>query len=376
MSIFSFRGPTSAVGLDIGTTSIRGVEVALNHEPPILTRLGVIKISPDLVKEGEIAYSKGVSAALRELWNQAGFSKKNIILGVANQKVVLRLIDLPFMDEAELQGAIKFQAQDFIPMPVEDVIIDFEIQQEYEAKEGERMIKVLLVAAQKEMINGFVNALGGAGLTPKAIDVKSFALVRSLIPKISPVLTEEQAESVSQTICILDIDAAITNMIIAERDLPYFVRILLFGGDELTKPLADSFKISMEEAEELKIGLSEPEPEGGSEEIIELKDRRNKARSILEPKISSFVREIRRSIDFCLDQTGCSAPERIILSGRGGSLPILSSDLEKILQIKVEFGKPLQNVKIGNLRISQEELIKMEPSLAVATGLALREAER
>jgi type IV pilus assembly protein PilM len=362
--------------LDIGTSSIRGVEVALNHEPPVLTRLGIIKISPDLVKEGEISYNKGVSDALKELWHKAGFSKKNIILGVANQKVVVRLIDLPFMDEGELQGAIKFQAQDFIPMPVEDVIIDFEIQREYEAKEGERMMKVLLVAAQKEMINGFVSALGGAGLTPKAIDVKSFALVRSLIPKISPAFSEEQTEKVLETICILDIDAAITNMIIAEREMPYFVRILVFGGDELTKALADSFKISTEEAEELKISLSEPEPEGDSKKIMELREKRDKARRILEPKIASFVKEIRRSIDFCLDQTGCSAPERIIVSGRGGTLPILSSDLESTLQVKVEVGKPLQNVKIGKLRISEEELIKMEPSLAVATGLALREAER
>lgn len=375
--LLSFGKPTSAIGLDIGTNSIRATELSINQDPPLLTRLGVIKISPDLIKEGEITDAKQVSAALRELWSKSHLSKENIILGLANQKVVVRLVDLPWMEESELKGAIRFQAQDYIPMPVEETIIDFEVQKEYQVKKGEeKMIKVLMVAAQKEMINTYVEAMAGAGLAPQSIDVNSFALMRSLVPKLPAAPTDKQVKEVLKTVCLLNIGAGLTNMIIVEERVPYFVRIIIFGGNDFTQALADELKVSPDEAEDIKIALSKEGSQKPAKEGTKKQEQYKKAQDILKPKISSFVKEVRRSVDYCLDQTGCKTPEKIVLSGRGAQLLNLSSELEKALGIKVEFGKPLQNVRVGKLRLSEEELAAIEPSLAVPVGLALREAEK
>lgn len=376
-SIFSFGKRTSAIGLDIGTNSIRATELVINQDPPLLRKLGLVRISPDLIKEGEITDAKQISAALRELWSKAHLSKENIIVGIANQKVVVRLVDLPWMEESELKGAIRFQAQDYIPMPVEETIIDFEIQKEYQAKKGEeKMIKVLLVAAQKEMINTFVGAMAGGGLTPQAIDVKSFALMRSLIPKLRAAPTDKEVKEAMKTVCLLNIGAGLTNMIIVEERVPYFVRIIIFGGNDFTQALADGLKVSPDEAEDIKIALSKEGSQKLTKESAKKKEHYKKAQDILKPKISFFVKEVRRSVDYCLDQTRCKTPEKIILSGRGAQLLNLSSELEKALGIKVEFGKPLQNVRVGKLRLSDEELAAIEPSLAAPIGLALREVEK
>lgn len=370
MALFSLGKPTQAIGLDIGTRSIRVAELQLGKQPPVLDKVGIVRIPENLVVDGEIADAKAVAAILKDLWAKNKFQKQNIVLGVANQKVIVRVIDMPNMSEEELKGAIKFQAADYIPMPVEETIIDFEILKQYQVKEDEKNIKVLLVAAQRDMIQAFVDAMAGAGLYPSSIDVKSFALMRSLIPNLPAFPSDEQAKEALQTSCLLNIGAGVSNMIIVEEGLPYFVRILLFGGNDFTRALADNLNISEEEAEELKVSLS-----GGDAEYVAppTEEKKKEAEAILQNRIASFVREIRRSIDYCLDQTGCRPPESIVLSGRGAKINGLQEELEKALQVTVRQGMPLQNVKVGKMQLSEAEFEEIEPALAVPIGLALRE---
>jgi type IV pilus assembly protein PilM len=376
VALFSFGKPTHAVGLDIGTRSIRVAELALGKQPPVLNKVGIVRIPENLVVDGELADIKAVSAILKDLWSKNGFTKDNITVGVANQKVIVRVIDMPKMNDEELKGAIKFQAADYIPMPVEDTIIDYEILKEYSVKEDEQNMKVLLVAAQRDMIQGFVEALGGAGLYPKSIDVKSFAMMRSLIPDLPAFPSEEQSRLALETTCLLNIGAGVSNMIIVEEGLPYFVRILLFGGNDFTRAIAENLNISEAEAEELKVSLAEAEPVGIGATAGEKRDLRQKADEIMRSRIGSFVREIRRSIDYCLDQTGCRAPASIIISGRGGKINGLKEELEKTLQVSVRDGEPLQNVKVGKMPLSQSEFEDIAPALAVPVGLALRSVEK
>lgn len=372
MPLVSLGKATQAVGLDIGTRSIRVAEVLLNKQPPVLSKVGLMKIPEGLIIDGEIADVKGVSGVLREMWKKAGFAKRDIVIGVANQKVIVRVIDMPQMTEEELKGAIKFQAADYIPMPIEETIIDFEILKEYEIREDEKMMKVLLVAAQRDMIQSFVDALAGAGLTPASIDVKSFALMRSLIPKLATIPSEDDAKKAMSTACLLNVGAGVSNMVIIDEGMPYFVRILLFGGNDFSKVLADQLKITEDEAESLKMTLSNPT---GGRKSADQKAREKKAEEALRPKLGQFVREIRRSIDYCLDQTGCRPPERIILSGRGAQIAGLTGELEKALQVEVEQGMALQNVKVGKINLDEAQIKDVEPSLAVPIGLALKGTE-
>jgi type IV pilus assembly protein PilM len=378
VALFSFGKPTHSVGLDIGTRSIRVAQLALGKQPPVLDKVGIVRIPENLVVDGEIADIKAVSALLKDLWAKNGFAKNNLTVGVANQKVIVRVIDMPHMNEEELKGAIRYQAADYIPMPVEETIIDFEILKEYSVKDDEKNMKVLLVAAQRDMIQAYVEALGNAGLYPTSIDVKSFAMMRSMIPSLPAFPSEEQLKSSMETTCLLNVGAGVSNMIIVEEGMPYFVRILLFGGNDFTRAISENMGITEEDAEDLKISLSEPGNDviGGGTIGDEKREARQKAEDIMTNRISSFVREIRRSIDYCLDQTGCRAPESIVLSGRGSKIKGMKEELERALAVTVREGQPLQNVKVGKMQLTETDFGDIEPALAVPVGLALRGVEK
>ena len=147
----------------------------------MLVNYGSVAMPFGAVVEGEIVDPDAVSGAIRELWKRHGFRVSDVAIGVSNQKVVVRLIDLPFMERDELEGAIQYQAQDYIPIPVEEAIIDFQIIGDYMTPTDEHMMELLLVAAQRDMIQTAVAAVEGAKLRLAQVDVTAFALVRSLL---------------------------------------------------------------------------------------------------------------------------------------------------------------------------------------------------
>lgn len=190
------RSKNTAIGLDIGSKSFRVVKIKKGRNKPKLTTVGSINIPRGAVSGGEITDVEVVAESLTELWKRAGIKDKEVVMGIANQRVVVRLVDFPYLSTDELKTAIQFQAQDFIPIPVEDAIIDYQIIGEYYSKEGDRMLQLLLVAAQKGMINTFIEAAEKAGLKPVVIDVNSFAISRALL--YSQNGTENQNKSMSE----------------------------------------------------------------------------------------------------------------------------------------------------------------------------------
>lgn len=169
-----------AIGVDIGSRSIRIVKLTGSKEKPILANLGSIAIPKGAVSSGEIVDVGAVSESIQALVKKIGLREKNVVLGVGNQRVIVRFVDMPFMDSKELASAIKFQAQDFIPIPVEDAIIDYQVVGDYFNESGERFLQIMLVAAHKGMISLFIEAAEKGGLKPEIIDVNAFAIVRAL----------------------------------------------------------------------------------------------------------------------------------------------------------------------------------------------------
>jgi Tfp pilus assembly PilM family ATPase len=171
-----------AVGVDIGSSSFRVARLTAprGKGKPQLTLVGSIAVPRGAIVGGEIVDLDVVAQSLSELWKKTGLKEKEIIFGVSNQRVVVRLIDFPYMDANELRSAIQFQAQDFIPLPIEDVILDFQVINDYYTESGERMLRILLVAAQKGMVETFIAAAEKAGLKPTIVDVNAFAVARAL----------------------------------------------------------------------------------------------------------------------------------------------------------------------------------------------------
>ncbi len=347
-----------AVGLDISTGSIKVAELNLTRREPVLTNLGIIMLPEGVVREGEIDDPATVTAYLKELWKQSKIKKRRVTLGISNQKVIVRPMDLPYMPEDELENAVKYQVQEFIPIPIDDAIVDYEVVDEYMTGEDERMQTVLLAAAHREMVNSFLDATLAAGINPAAIELKAFAMARSLVKKEYQFLEEEGAEPTG-SVCLINIGAGICNICVVKEGTPRFVRMLMRGGDFFTKLLVDHLNISPTEAEEIKGGRSSDA----------------NANALLQREIQAFVGEIRRSLEYYISQTQERDLNKVVLSGSGSKMINLPLELNRGLRLPIEIGHPLQNVQLGKLPYSPEELAELEPSIAVAVGLALRDTE-
>ncbi|MDY6796788.1 MAG: type IV pilus assembly protein PilM [Actinomycetota bacterium] len=350
----SQRKSNAAVGLDISTNSVKMAEISLGKDAPVLTNLGIVNIPEGVIRDGEVEDGVTLAESLKELWGKTGSKERKVILGIANQKVIVRPIELPYMEKEELDSALRFQVQEFIPIPIEEAILDFDVIEEFMTADEERMLTVLLVAAHKDMIQSFVEVLRSAGLSAAAIDLKAFALPRSLVPRDQLLAGYEESEA---AVCLVNVGAGITNITILKDNIPRFARFLLRGGDDFIRVIMNRMDMEWGEAEEVKEG-KQPNPE---------------AINVLQQEIFNFVGEIRRSIDYYIAQTQERAFEKIILSGSGSVTVNLSQEMNRGLRLPVEIGKPLQNLQLGKLPYTPEELVEIEPSVAVCVGLALRE---
>lgn len=375
MGLFSSRG-AQPVGLDIGTNTLRAVQIAVGRTPT-LTKYGSIGVPGGAVVDGEVIDVEATSQALTRLWRHEAFSTKRIVLGVANQKVVVRLIELPYMEGEELKGAIRYQAQDFIPIPVEEAIVDYQVLREFVDEENEeRKIEVLLVAAQKEMINQTVATVTRAGLVPDAIEISSLALVRSLLPPESVIPSDEELSNGDNAVALINIAAGTTNIVVVEDRLPRFSRVSTFGGNAFTETVADRLNIPFDEAEELKSESGLPtlgdKKDSGPKDS---KDKVKQAQEVMAREIAKFVGEIRRSLDYYLSQVRqARGINKVILSGGASRLKNLGPYLQQELQLKIEHGDPLGKVTVGE-NMSAVEIAKDDLSLAIGLGLALREVQ-
>jgi type IV pilus assembly protein PilM len=327
------------------------------------------------VVEGEIVDVEAVSRSVRELWRRAGVRGKNVAIGVSNQKVVVRLIDLPYMERAELEGAIKYQAQDYVPIPVEDAILDFQILSDYMTPGDEHMMEVLLVAASRDMIQNAVSAVEGAGLKLDSIDVTPFAIVRALLGDEPEFLPEESAEGPEST-GIIHVSSGITNIVVVERGIPRFTRVSSLAGNEFTQSIANILNMTFDEAEQIKLmvglpsvdGQPTPPPEGIDPHVYE------QAQEALEREASKFVAEVRRSLDYYLTQTAqIRTIRRILLTGSSAQLGNLPQYLEKGLQAEVVLADPLPRLGLTSSVTGIVEADRM--GCAPVVGLAMRGAE-
>jgi len=362
--------------LDIGSNSIHAAQLKGAGTQFSLTRYGSIRIPMGAVVEGEVVDAEAVGHSISQLWRRAGMSEKSVITGVANQKVVVRMVEFPWMEKADLDGAIRFQSQDYIPIPIEEAILDYEVLGEYTNVNDERMVEVLLVAAQRDMIGNHLAAIERAGLKPRIIDASAFAIVRSLMDNDESVLPPEDEGEIADATGIIHVSAGLTIIVVVEKGRPRFTRVSSLAGNDFTQSVADSLNLTFDEAEDLKMAAGLP-PLGGDERLpagfpVEKQELGDAAQEILERQVSKFIAEIRRSLDYYLTQaTQMRAIRRLILSGGGANLMNLDSYLEKGLQAEVEMGRPLRAVKLQP-NISAEDVSTDELAMPVCLGLAMR----
>jgi type IV pilus assembly protein PilM len=345
------------VGLDIGTSGVRAAELTLGKGGATLERFGQVALPPGAVRDGEVIDPNAVAEAVKQLWAQAKFSTKKVVVGVANQKVVVRQVDLPWMPTNELRKALAFQVQDFIPMPVEQAILDFHPLEEFTNENGGRMLRVLLVAAARDMVDSALSAVSKAGLTPQMVDLTSFAVLRSMVSMDHTGLDSLQAEA------LVDVGASVTNIVVHQGGVPRFVRILLMGGADITDAVAERLGVPLDQAEGIKQDTGLAAAPGGN-------DAGPAARAI-ESTGSSFVEEVRGSLDYFMAQPGAVRIGRIVLSGGGSRLTGLAERLASATRLPVQAARPMSALKIGKTGLTPDQLAYVEPMVSVPVGLAM-----
>jgi len=366
----SFGAAPRPVGLDIGTDYIRAAQVKPSGSGNALSAYGLVAMPFGAVVEGEVVDPEAVSLAIKDLWKRGGFHNKTVAVGVANQKVVVRLIDLPFMERAELAGAIQYQAQDYIPIPVEEAIIDFQIIGDYMTPADEHMMEVLLVAAQRDMVSNVVAAVEGAGLRLAQVDVTAFALVRALFGTTLSWLAEE-TENAGDAVGVVHVSSGLTNIAVVERGLPRFTRVSSLAANQFTQSIANVLNLTFDEAEELKARVGLPSIDAPNEGTAGIDPQVvQTAQEALEREANKFIAEVRRSFDYYLTQaTNVHGIGRIYLIGTGAELRNLPTYLERGLQTQVVLGDALQGLQMGGS--VEQAVLADRMGCAPAIGLAL-----
>jgi type IV pilus assembly protein PilM len=359
------------IALDVGGSSLVAVEVTGSPDRLKLRGCWEWPLSEGLVVDGEVVDGDLFARELRAFTSQNRLRNRSVHVSVSNQKVIVRNVEMPDMTEDELRGAIEFQAQDYIPIPVEEAVMDFKIVGKRTNAEGVSRQEVLLVAAQSSMIATLHGAIKQAGLRVSGIDVSSLALVRALIPP-TPFLAAGGEVGVCRG--IVDIGSSVSTLVIAVEGVVKFTRVVNFSSDRFARVLGEQRGIPVGDAHLLaqRIGLVGPVPADTTlyaPEVIE------DTRLRLGEVASELSEEIRRSLHYYQGQEQAVPLAELILSGRGALVRNLDSHLAEALSMPVSVGNPLLLLSENGSNLSDVDLAFMAPYLSVAVGLALPEEE-
>jgi type IV pilus assembly protein PilM len=348
----------SAIGLDIGTSGVRAAEVSFGRGQRKLERFGQVALPVGAVVDGEVIDTDVVSDAIRTLWSATRFRSKKVHLGVANQRVIVRQVDLPWLPPAELKASLPYQVQDFIPLPVDQVLLDYHPIEEVALEGGARGIRGLLVAAAREMVLRSVEAVQKAGLQPASVDLVPFAILRSTAE------FDDLGLASGEAVAVVNVGASVTNLIVHTGGIPRFVRILPMGGADITDAIAERLGVSLDDAEGMKqmtgfSGLA-GDTLGAAPEA-----------KVIDATAGAFVDEVRTSLDYYQAQPTAVRIGRVLLSGGGGRLDGLATRLAAALRLPVEDGSVLDSVSLGKVGLTDEQLTYVDPLAVVPVGLAM-----
>jgi type IV pilus assembly protein PilM len=365
-------GSRRNIGIDIDRGSIKAVQISGSGGGYVLQHVGYHRLPPGTIIEGEVADHDLLAAEIKEFWEAHSFKGKSVTIGVSNQKVVVRLLDFPHMEPDDLEGAINFEAQDHIPMPLDEAVLDYVVLGAREERPD--LDRVLVVAAQREMISRYTSAVRTGGLRPAGVDVKALSLTRSTLP--DPFFGEDGA------VLLLDVGAEITNLVVADQGNPVLTRFVPVGLGDFVAAVTELTDFPEDEAE--RQALSSRVRLGNEQDGME-EARAEPEEDDFDPALAYDVRrglenaaqaladEVQRSIEHHRSQEAASEVSRVLLSGEAALIPGLDRYLGELLNVATGRGNPVEKLSANRSNVSDDQLRAMEPVLAVAFGLAMED---
>jgi len=338
---------TAMVGIDIGSRTIKIVELEKDGASFSLAASGIVGYSGTTVDkmtdDKEVA---SLGQIIRKLHTEAGVSSKDVIISIPEPLVFTRTIKFPLLTDSEIASAVKWESEQYIPIPINEAVIQHTILSRNE-KASPPEVLVLLVAAPKAIVEKYTKVIQAAGLSTLAVETELIALTRALAP-------------VDKTVLLVDLGATSTNIAISKLGLLSFSRSIPIAGEAFTRAVSQGLGVNPQQAEEYKktYGLSQGQLEG-------------KVKGVLDPVLRLVVDEIKKAVSYYLTEEKGETPSALIVTGGTSGMPDIISMLTELLGMEVLVGNPFARIKLDPE--TAKKLAPYAPLYSVAVGLALRE---
>jgi type IV pilus assembly protein PilM len=346
-----FGGRSQLLGLDIGSSGIKLVQMKQGKGKYLLQKFGTMPLEPEVIVDGTIMDQNRVVAAIKDLLQETNVKLKDVAMSISGHSVIVKKINLPPMPDDQLEGQVKLAAEQYIPFDINEVNIDFHVLNAFEQTEdGQPQMSVLLVAAKKDRISELTDLVRGAGLNPIVLDVDAFA-----IENMYGINYEVQPEDV---IALVNVGASVMNINIMKGGTSVFTRDISIGGNRYTEAIQRDMGVSYEEAEAAKKGQGE----GLDKEMVG---------TVIEGVNAEVVSEIARSVDY-FKTTAEGDVSKIVLCGGGAKASGLAAQLGDRMAVAVELANPFRQVDTSESGLDPDTLPELAPFAAVGVGLAMR----
>ena len=349
-----FGKKKSVAGLDVGSSSIKIVELEGKMNSLSLVGLGFENLPGDTIVDGQIMELNVVSDAIQSICTNHQIKTNQVVTGVSGHSVIIKNIVLPPMSREELEESIDWHAEEHIPYDLSDVSLDYQI-----TGETADATTVLIAACKRERIDNIKQAIQLAGKQPVVIDVDTFALQNCYEINYQPDET--------QVVTLLNIGASTMNVNLVQGTRSLFSRDITVGGSQFTDVLQRNLGLSFQEAEAVKRGAMEPGNGVEEKSIVPL----------MNDVTEIVTLEIQKTFDFYRATTDDSeiVVQKILISGGGSKLAGLAEELSKRLELPVEILDPFRSIKVDTKKFDPDYLSEIMPEMAVAVGLAVRGVE-
>jgi type IV pilus assembly protein PilM len=349
------------VGLKIGGSQLAAARV-VNNGSPELVQVARENLDHGLVVGGELREPERLAEELRAFFRKHKLPRQGVRLGIANNRIGVRIFEIAGIDDPkQLENAIRFRAQEVLPIPIEEAVLDYQVLGDRVDDEGNKVRRILLVVAYRELIDRYVSACKKAGLRLTGIDLEAFALLRALAtPK------EDEAAPADAATVVVAIGHDRSTFAVSDGRVCEFTRVLDWGGGTLDVAIARELDAAPSEAEPYKRDLSlavDNVPEGLTPEQAVA------AREAVRRQLQGFARELVSSLQFYQNQPGSLGIGEIVITGGTAHLQGLADELQKLIGVRVTVGDPLGRVKLGK-KLKETEQVG---SLAVAIGLGIED---
>ncbi len=357
MALFS-SAPQSHVGVDIGSDSLKVVELAGGYRSGFrLVRMGSSPSPPSVIKDGVPVAPEELGSHIRALLDRTGIRMDRGIMAVGGQAVTVREVRVPPMTKQELTAAVRYEAERYLPYNIKEVYMDYQVLGET-VDEGRKMLDVIVAAARQDVVDQIVAVADAARVQLRILDVESFALLRSVVP----------IGSNGQTTAVVDFGAEASDILITEGTRLRFTRNIPIGGAALVAAIRDAMEVDGTTARTLLEEKGEVLEEGaGTHDPTS-----ERLHDIIAPHIGDLVTEIRRSLDYYQTRSRAAVVNQILLAGGLARLRNLDKAIAGELGLQTTVASPFLNVKVQGAAFPPERLEAMGSTMAVAVGLAMR----